>query len=211
MDVLVPFDARTPKTRLSPSLDAAERHDFAVAMLRDVLATVRAGGHDPSVLATETVDCDAPVAVADRPLTPTVNDALDARSRPVAVVMADLPLVSADALERLFAPEAPVVLAPGVGGGTNALVVRTDDFHVDFHGVSVRDHRRIAGRSGISVDMVDSYRLAMDVDEPSDLAEVLLHGDGHAASWLREAGFQVDATEGRVRVHRIEDSTPEQG
>lgn len=211
MAVLVPFDARTPKTRLSPSLDAAERRAFASAMLRDVIAAVRATGRTPEVLATDAVDCDAPVTVADRPLTPTVNDALDDRRGPVGVVMADLPLATGEAIDRLFAPEADVVVAPGIGGGTNALVVRSDGFQVDFHGVSVRDHRRIAEQAGLTLATVDSYRLAMDVDEPGDLAEVLLHGDGAAATWLREAGFAVAAADGRVRVRRTGNANPEQG
>lgn len=202
MEFLVPFDAQTPKTRLSPVLEAAERREFATAMLCDVLAAIRAGGRDPHVLATGPVECGVPLTVADRPLTPTVNDALDARSGSVAVVVADLPLATADAVDRLLEPDADVVLAPGIGGGTNALVVRTDAFDVDFHGVSARDHRRIADAVGASLATVDSYRLGVDVDEPADLAEVLLHGEGEAAAWLREAGFAVAAGDGRVGVHR---------
>jgi 2-phospho-L-lactate guanylyltransferase len=45
-------------------------------------------------------------------------------------------------------------------------------------------------------------RLASDVDEPADLVEVLLHGEGEAAAWLREAGFELDAGEGRVGIDR---------
>ncbi|MFY4816046.1 2-phospho-L-lactate guanylyltransferase, partial [Haloarcula sp. AONF1] len=45
-------------------------------------------------------------------------------------------------------------------------------------------------------------RLGTDVDEPADLAEVLIHGEGRAAAWLREAGFALDAEEGRVAVAR---------
>jgi 2-phospho-L-lactate guanylyltransferase len=45
-------------------------------------------------------------------------------------------------------------------------------------------------------------RLSTDVDEPTDLVEVLLHGEGEAAAWLRAAGFELDAGEGRVGVDR---------
>ena len=34
--------------------------------------------------------------------------------------------------------------------------------------------------------VVDSMRLSTDVDEPADLVEVLLHGEGQAVTWLRE-------------------------
>ncbi|PSP49372.1 2-phospho-L-lactate guanylyltransferase [Halobacteriales archaeon QH_3_68_24] len=213
MRVVVPFSAERPKTRLSSVLDADERRAFARAMLRDVLDALASTGHDPTVVATAPVDCDAPVEVDDRPLTEAVNDRLpggagddaaaeDDRPDPVAVVMADLALATPAALERLFAPDADVVFAPGRGGGTNALVVRDSGFHVDYHGASIRDHRAIAREVGASTATVDSFRLATDVDEPGDLVEVLLHADGRAAAWLRESGFAVTATDGRVEATR---------
>jgi 2-phospho-L-lactate guanylyltransferase len=215
MRVVVPFDAREPNTRLEPVLDADERRGFARAMLADVLAALRGVDRtlDVRVLATAPVetgsDTDAEVTVDDRPLTPAVNAALAATEGPVAVVMADLPLVVPGALERLFQRRdgardrgADVVLAPGLGGGTNALLARHPDFRVDYHGVSYRDHREAAAEVGAAVQTVDSFRLALDVDDPADLAEVLLHSDGEAAAWLREAGFAVSAGDGRMTVER---------
>lgn len=202
MDVVVPFDARDPKTRLNGLLDADERSAFALAMLRDVLDAVRAGGGEPTVLATAEVDVDAPVAVDERSLTTAIDDRIEDADGPLAIVMADLPLVTPDAVERLLDAEGPVVLVPGRGGGTNALVVRTSAFHVDFHGASFGDHRRIAADAGIDPTVVDSYRLSTDVDEPADLVEVLLHGEGRAARWLQEREFELVVEEGRVDVAR---------
>ena len=202
MRVVVPFDARDPNTRLAPVLDSEQRRDFAGAMLRDVLGALRKAGHDPEVLATDSLDVDAPVTVDDRPLTPAVNAALSGTDGPVAVVMADLPLATPRALEGLFAPDADVVLAPGVGGGTNAILTRAPDFRVDYHGVSFRDHREAAATVGAEVATVDSFRLALDVDDPADLAEVLLHSDGEATAWLREAGFAISTGDGRMGVER---------
>jgi len=95
-----------------------------------------------------------------------------------------------------------LVVAPGRGGGTNALVVRHPDFRTDYHGASYRDHLRAAHELGASVREFDSHRLATDVDEPADLAELLLHGDGRATDWLRDAGFELATTDGRVGVER---------
>jgi len=194
MEIFVPFDATNPKTRLDPVLDDAERHAFARSMLRDVLETLDATDPAVTVLATAAVDCAAPVVVDDRPLTAAVNSVLTGSDGPVAVVMADLALVTERAVERLLAPDADVVLAPGRGGGTNALVIREPDFRVDFHGVSIRDHRAAAVACDAHVETVDSYRLGCDVDDPDDLLEVLLHSDGRAATWLREAGFTIAPT-----------------
>ncbi|MFB6194759.1 MAG: 2-phospho-L-lactate guanylyltransferase [Haloplanus sp.] len=219
MRIFVPFEASRPKTRLGPTLDADERDAFARAMLRDVLDAVVAAGHDPEVVATaplsaataESADCgdvldDAAVSVDDRPLSTAVNDRLAAAADdlPVGVVVADLALATPAAIDRLVAAgaDADVAIAPGRGGGTNALVVSHPEFRVDFHGVSYRDHLTAARAVDAAVCVVDSMRLATDVDEPADLVEVLLHGDGRAAAWLRDAGFELDAGEGRVGVAR---------
>lgn len=203
MRVVVPFDARRPKSRLSDPLDPDQRRAFARAMLRDVLGALRGAGTDPEVLATRPVDVDAPVTVDERSLTPAVNDLLS-EPGPLAVVMADLPLATPAAIDRLLSADGDVVLVPGRGGGTNALVARHPEFRVDYHGVSIRDHRRIAREVGADPTEVDSYRLSTDVDEREDLPEVLLHGGDHSREWLRDAGFRVDASGGRVTAVREE-------
>lgn len=199
MDVLVPFAAKEPKTRLETVLEPDERIDFSRTMLRDVCSAIDAADGSATVLSTEPIDCQWPVVVDDDPLTEAVNARLEP---PIAVVMADLALATADAISRLFDADGEVVLAPGLGGGTNAVVVRHPEFHTDYHGASIADHRRIAGAVGAEVTTVDSFRLAVDIDEPDDLAELLLHGTGRAAEWLDAAGIGIESTGGRVTVTR---------
>lgn len=191
MRVFVPFDARDPNTRLSPVLTETERHEFAESMLADVLSACRGAGLAPTVLATEPIDPGAPVRVDDRPLTPAVNEAIAATDETVAIVMADLALATPAALRRFVRADGDVVLAPGRVGGTNAVLAREPAFRVDYHGVSIHDHLRAARAVGASVREFDSFRLAVDVDEPPDLLEVLLHGEGTTAAWLGSAGFGV--------------------
>jgi 2-phospho-L-lactate guanylyltransferase len=230
--VVVPYAVDQPKTRLSGVLSPAERLAFAEAMCRDTLDAIRQAGETPELLATAPVDFgedaaeSVSVTVDDRPLTTAVNAVLaETLSSPathgatrapdhesatdrregadaVAVVMADLALATPDSLRRLFTAEGEVVAVPGRGGGTNALVVRHPDFRVDYHGASIRDHRRIAREAGADYREVDSMRLASDVDGPHDLAELLLHGEGRATDWLRGAGFDLDVSDGRVGVTR---------
>jgi 2-phospho-L-lactate guanylyltransferase len=171
-------------------------------MLADVLATVCEAGHEPTVLSNEAIRVDAPVTVDEQALTPAINDALSASPDPVAIVMADLALATPRAVHRLCDGPGDVVVAPGRGGGTNALVVRHADFRVDYHGASYLDHLRIAQRLGATVREVDSARLGTDVDERADLAELLIHGDGNSRDWLVDAGFELDVTDGRVGVAR---------
>ena len=217
MRVVIPYTDRNPKSRLAPVLSAAERRAFARAMLGDVVEAVRSAGHDPELLLPAPIDiadADADTTVGvdgvsttvdDRALTPAVDAVLDRLGEGVAevgIVMADLPLATPTALRRLTAVGGEVGIAPGRGGGTNALVVRDPSFSVDYHGASYRDHREAAAAAGLSVGVVDSMRLATDVDEPADLAEVLLHGDGRAREWLVDAGIELDAAGGRVGIRR---------
>ena len=216
MEVIVPFSTERPKSRLSAVLTPDERAAFARTMLQDVLAAIDAADGEPRILATGAVGIDlpSPVEIDDRPLTDAVNAAIDDRlgndgAERVAVVMADLALATPNALRELFAAgrEAEVAIAPGRGGGTNAFVAGHPAFRVDYHGASYLDHRRIADEIGAGVRVVDSHRLATDVDEPADLAELLIHAEadgdgGRAARWLRDAGFALDTTDGRVGVRR---------
>lgn len=206
MRFLVPFDVRDPNTRLSTVLDRQERTAFALAMLRDVVAAIRETGHQPEVLATAPFDYDGSVIVDERPLSAAVNAVLAESDTAVTVVMADLPLVTPDALERLLAPDQEVVIAPGLGGGTNALVIRHPAFRVDYHEGSYRDHCTAAKACNGTLSTVDSFRLAVDIDDPDDLAEVLLHSDGHATAWLREAGFELVERDGRTTAVRTSET-----
>lgn len=220
MRVVVPFDATEPKTRLASVLNATEREEFAQRMLRDVLDAVAALDDvaEIRVLSTAPVDFDldpdpdsdlAPpvrVVVDDRPLSAVVDDAIreavdDGES--LAVVMADLALATPGALERLVRSEGDVVLVPGRGVGTNALVVRHPAFRADFHGTSFLDHRRAATDVGATVETVDSFRLSTDVDEPDDLVEAFVHGGQRTREWL-DSRFElaVDDEEGRVTLVR---------
>jgi 2-phospho-L-lactate guanylyltransferase len=206
LHVVVPFSTDRPKTRLADVLTPAERRDFSAAMLSAVLDTLEAVPRDldVTVLATGPVEVergvDVTVEVDDRALTPAVNDRLD--SVPTAVVMADLALARPDALADLLGSTADLAIAAGLGGGTNAVLARDAAFRVDYHGASYRDHLDIAREEGLSVREIDSRLLAVDIDEPEDLAEVLLHGDGAARDWLVDAGFELDTGGGRVEVVR---------
>ncbi|APW96579.1 2-phospho-L-lactate guanylyltransferase [Halobiforma lacisalsi AJ5] len=238
MQVVVPFAATSPKTRLEGVLSSEERSTIARAMLADVLGALEETDREcePTVVSTAPLSlssalafdfdfdfdfdsdsdfdsgnptanvADVTVEVDDRPLTDAVNARLESvgdGSDAVAVVMADLALATPAALERLFEPDADVVVAPGRGGGTNALVVRHPEFRVDYHGASYLDHREIAAGIGATLESVDSHRLATDIDEPSDLVEVLVHRSGGSTrACLREFGFELETSDGRVTVAR---------
>jgi 2-phospho-L-lactate guanylyltransferase len=204
MHVVVPFDARDPKTRLSSVLDPEERHEFARLMLRDVCSAIEETGHEPTVLATADVDVSWPVRVDDRPLSEAVNAVIAERDDAVAVVMADLALATSESLQRVFDAAGDVVLVPGRGGGTNVILARHPDFRVDYHGLSFRDHRERARSLDVEPVVIDSFRLSTDVDDPDDLLDVLVHNRGRACSWLDRNGLGFDPSGDIVTIRKCE-------
>lgn len=203
MQTLVPFSATNPKTRLSPTLTDSERTRLSRLMLQHVVETLTTVGYEPTVVTTAPLAVSLP-AVADtvidsQPLTAAINARLGAE--PTLIVMADLPLLTPATVGRLTT-DAEITIAPGVGGGTNAVYIREPAFRVDYHGASYRDHCQIAADCGATVETVDSRRLATDIDEPQDLVEVLLHGEGRVRAWLEDVGFELETGDGRVQLSR---------
>jgi 2-phospho-L-lactate/phosphoenolpyruvate guanylyltransferase len=95
----------------------------------------------------------------------------------VLLISSDLPLVSRgvveemlDAARRLDGPS--VVAAPATGrGGTNALYLRPPDaIDLHFGDDSLRKFERDAADHGIRFVLFEAPELALDLDEPSDLA-----------------------------------------
>ena len=201
---VIPFRPVNPKTRLSGLLSQAEREAFARAMLADVVGAVRAAGLDPLVLSTHPYDCPGiEVRVAPVGLSDALNALLPALEGPVLVIMADLPLVTPETVRRIVGAGADIAIAPGRGGGTNAILIRdTVRFHVDYYECSVSKHMAIAEAAGLSLEVVDSFRLYLDLDEEEDLVDLLIHGDGQARACLESLGIGLAVTGGRVGLER---------
>ncbi|MHC1625728.1 MAG: 2-phospho-L-lactate guanylyltransferase [Methanoculleaceae archaeon] len=203
---VIPFKPENPKTRLSPLFDQDGRSVFARAMLDDVVGAVIEAGCDPLILATSPMEYrKAAVEVREEGLNEVLNDLLTGMRDPLLVIMADLPLVTGEAVRRVCTSESDVALVPGRGGGTNAIFMREPfRFRADFYGASFLDHIRIARERGLKTEVIDSFLLSTDIDEPDDLVEVLIHGRGKSRSFLESAGFKIDISNGRVRIKREE-------
>ncbi|MFB6283023.1 MAG: 2-phospho-L-lactate guanylyltransferase [Halobacteria archaeon] len=207
MKIFVPFEPRDPKTRLSPVLSESERREFSVSMLRDVVSAVRGSGNRPVLLSTVDGEFGLPeidVRIDDRPLDAAVNAVLEEYDRPLAVLMSDLAIADPDSVRKITDPVSEggvdLALAPGLRGGTNGFAVRDKEFRVNYHGTSFRDHIEVAEGQGTGYETVDSLRLGIDIDEPCDLVEVLIHGEGESYRYLNER-FRLDTQDsGEVRL-----------
>lgn len=190
--VLVPF--RAPgrgKTRLAPELDGDARGELATAMLADVVAAVRAAGVDRILglvrgggaeqtvrrLGLEVVPDPRPGAGLDGAVAAAVGD-LSTPAR-VAVVMADLPRITAADVAAVLDRDDAVVVAPTVDGGTAVLLRRPGDIIPTSYGPgSARRHVALARERGLHPAVVQRPGLAHDVDTPGDLAALADGGVG---------------------------------
>jgi len=215
MEVIVPFSTERPKSRLSAVLTRRARRVRADDAARRTRRDRRAADGEPRILATGAVGIDLPprwksTTAPDRrgqrgdrrPSRKRRRRARRGRHGRPRARDAERPAGAVRGRTRGRGRD-----RPGRGGGTNAFVAGHPAFRVDYHGASYLDHRRIADEIGAGVRVVDSHRLATDVDEPADLAELLIHAEadgdgGRAARWLRDAGFALDTTDGRVGVRR---------
>jgi len=181
------------KRRLSPILSATERAALTLAMLDDVLAAcVEQTGWKTWVIsaAPEALEEAArsgarPVEDHGRSLLQAIHQVegmVRARSSRLAVLLADLPMLSAASLrEALSLGEGDgerVVAAPaGSDGGTNLLVRGpAGAIPARFGRSSFARHRQEARARGVPFLEVAAPELAFDLDRPEDLATLLAPG-----------------------------------
>ena len=181
------------KTRLARALTPDERRALSLAMLRDVLGALGAARNLDRVAvvtadpALETVASEAGALVIPE-TTAGQNAALEAGAAysreqgagAVLVVSADLPLLTAAAVERLIAqgmqaqPSRLVLLAPSLDGtGTNAMLQRPPGVIPFLFGTnSLQRHQQAAAERDVQADLARARAWAFDVDLPADLLEL---------------------------------------
>ena len=202
--VIIPFKPKNPKTRLSGVMSLQEREAFAEMMLGDVLDAVTDGGCNPLILSTAPYRLTGVETVVHAGgLNEALNEILPRESGPTLIVMSDLPLITPANIAEMVGTTARMAMVPGRGGGTNAIFLHNPSgFRADFYGASFLKHLEIAGELGLSVEIVDSFRLHDDIDEVEDLVEVLLLGSGASRRYLERLGFALSTEDGRVGVKR---------
>ncbi len=211
--IVIPFKHQGAKSRLSSVLSSRERRLLAFAMLKDVLDTVSGFGW-ATVLSRpdlDIVEVGRKVEILESEL--ELNDALNSlieeevrRGWPsdILIIMADLAVLTKKDVEGFLNCDGDVILCPGRGGGTNMILMRSPEFRVCYQGLSFPKHLAIARTAGLKVSVFESFRAGCDIDEPEDLAEVLLHGHGETKSVLESLGFSFS---GKGRGSLVRDRT----
>lgn len=183
-------DFNSAKQRLQPALGPKARRDLARRNAKLAVRAAAAGDHVLVVAGSEEVAGlargwgaevlaeprqEGQNVAAARGIAKAVEGGADA----VLLLSSDLPLVTVaairDVLESAALQEGPVAVAvPAVGrGGTNALYLRPPHaIALHFGSDSLAKFRQEAESRGIDFVIHHSEAMALDLDEPGDLARL---------------------------------------
>jgi 2-phospho-L-lactate guanylyltransferase len=190
--ILIPVkNLSDAKQRLASVLDQFARTELAQAMLHDVVAMIAAWPQRPAC--TLVTSDPFAFALADKydfevipdRTNPGETGAIEMATRLceargidyTLVIPADIPLIQATELEQIFAavPKEGSVLVPAADGrGTNAAFRRPANlFPLRFGNDSFRPHLAAAQATGKPCQVLQLPSIALDVDNPGDLQQLL--------------------------------------
>jgi 2-phospho-L-lactate guanylyltransferase len=204
--ILVPVkDSAAAKQRLAAVLDQPSRTQLAQAMLHDVLDTLHSWKNRSQVGIVTGDPYAAQVAseygfeVIPDPDNPGETGAIEMATRlcvergeeSTLVIPADIPLIQSWELEEILkrAPAEGTVLVPaGDGRGTNAAFRRPANlFPLRFGNDSFKPHHAAAQKTGKPCVVLSLPGIAVDVDNPADLKQLLsLPGETRAQRLARK-------------------------
>jgi len=184
--VLLMKDFELAKTRLASVLDPAARRvvatDFALAALSAVgPGALVVAGSEPAAAGAREMGNEVVVEETPSGQNPAarlgIEAAVERGANAVLLLSSDLPLIDAGVVDRLLSwadglPRPVVVAVPATGrGGTNGLYLAPPDV-IDLHfgDDSLVKFESDARDRGVRFEVYESPELALDVDEPSDLA-----------------------------------------
>ena len=204
--ILVPIkNTSSAKQRLAAVLDQSSRTQLAQAMLHDVLSTLYRWRNHPAVgiVTSDTYAMrlarEYNFEIIPDPDNPGETGAIELATRICVdrgedytlVIPADIPLITAPELEEILkhAPSQGTVLVPaGDGRGTNAAFRRPADlFPLRFGNDSFKPHCAAAQATGRPCVILELPGIAVDVDNPADLQQLMSSpGNTRAQALARE-------------------------
>lgn len=211
--LLLPIkDLRNAKQRLAGVLTAQERSELAHAMLADTARAIESARRADKVFIVSSSEPAFQIAAEHRweiireEMQVSESASVDFASRVCAErgitrllrLPLDIPLVQSQDIDEILATEVPspgVLLVPSRDGtGTNA-ILRTPPtlFPSHFGPDSLSKHRQEAAVAGARVIIRQNDRVAMDVDDASDLRALLQSDLSHTTTgaWLEKSGVAL--------------------
>jgi 2-phospho-L-lactate/phosphoenolpyruvate guanylyltransferase len=208
--ILIPVkNTATAKQRLASILDQAARTELAQAMLHDVLSVLHAWSKRPEIALVTSDSFAIELArtynfeVVPDPENPGETAAIEMATQSCVergiestlVIPADIPLIQSWELEEILAhaPAQGSVLVPAADGrGTNAAFRRPANlFPLRFGNDSFKPHHAAAQSTGKPCVVLSLPGIAVDVDRPSDLQQ-LISLPGQTRAQLLARGWSLD-------------------
>lgn len=212
--ILIPVkDLTRAKQRLAGLMTQEERTQLAWAMLENTFAVVAQVTnidriavvtlYEPAIALAKSYGME--VALEIQQISESASVDFGSRevtrygAQSVLRLPIDLPLITVEDVETILAceqqsnPSLPsVVIVPSRDGtGTNAILRRPPNLFPSHFGVgSLAKHLKEAARIKAECKVIDLPRIALDVDEPEDVAELLKQREGKIVDLLRQIGIE---------------------
>jgi 2-phospho-L-lactate guanylyltransferase len=207
--ILIPVkNLSAAKQRLAGVLDQPARTELAQAMLHDVVATVAAWPRRPACALVTSDSFALDLArqyhfeIIPDLANPGETGAIEMATcfcllrgiDSTLVIPADIPLIQASELDQILAhaPDEGSVLVPAADGrGTNAAFRRPANlFPLRFGNDSFKPHLAAAQATGRPCVVLQLPGIALDVDDPGDLQQLVAHpGETRTQTLLRRWEF----------------------
>jgi 2-phospho-L-lactate guanylyltransferase len=200
---VIPYKPVNPKSRLSAVFSENDRKRFVELSLENVLLTLKESKMKRIEIISKSplhpneekriksvfdgTDTEIIVLTDTRDLNAAINDYLKISDSPILIVMADLALITKNDIAAMISEpfsengqsEGFIRIAPGKDGGTNMLYIQTPKcYEVNYYGESFKKHREEAEKRKSACEIYESFSAAADMDEPEDLENILIHGEG---------------------------------
>lgn len=208
--ILIPVkDLTRAKQRLAGLMTQQERTQLAWAMLENTFAVVSQVTsfdriavvtlYEPAIALAKSYGME--VVLENEQISESASvdfgsqEVIKVGAQSVLRLPIDLPLITVEDVESILACDQQkdssvpfVVIVPSrEGTGTNAILRRPPDLFLSQFGTgSLARHLKEAARIQAECKIIDLPRIALDIDEPEDVIELLKQGTGTVVELLRQ-------------------------
>ncbi|MBE6486365.1 MAG: 2-phospho-L-lactate guanylyltransferase [Methanosphaera stadtmanae] len=205
------------KTRLSPFLSPDERIKLLKVMLKDITTTI-SKEVDEIVLVSKDDGVknfakELQINFVEEKnhekdfLNNAISDAVEEvkvnfPKKDILILPSDIPLLKAKHIATVKNMNNDLIISPSKGGGTNLLCFNEKfDYKTHFGPMSYFKHLNYANQLGMSINIIESFYVSLDMNTPEDLGELMLHGAGtYTYEFLSSINLVVKSSHGKERL-----------
>lgn len=206
------------KTRLSPFLSETERVELLRVMLKDIIKVIENEVEEIVLVSKDKHVKDLAKGLfvnfvkeqehENNFLNNAISDAvsqvkINYPNKDILILPSDIPLIKREHIATLKSMDRDLIISPSKGGGTNLLCFNEKyDFETRFGPMSYFEHLKVANELNMSINIIESFYLSLDINTPEDLGELLLHGIGtDSYDYLRSLNIVVESIHGKERLN----------